>query len=214
MKLYLSIIFGTVAVLIAVFTPLAPFFEITYWWAVLTVLIFAFAVFMVNCYLGIFLRLPPIEIYAPRQLLFKTLKVEKTVYKTIKVRQWKMKVVDAGKLFGFHPKDKLAKISDPDYLYRFLCEMGYAEIVHIAAIIFGVVPFLLSFLLLPVWWHGAIFLAPIVAVNAFLNLLPIFVQRNNRPSMIRLYKRACRIRRRAEEAKALKAANAQANGVQ
>ena len=107
---------------------------------------------------------------------------EKKFYKFLRVRVWKDYIPESGKYLCNFAKDEIADPTNNTYILKFLRETCYASIMHIISLFLG---FVLVFVLpMPI----SITL-PIISVNAFLQFLPICVQRFNRPRLVALYKR-------------------------
>ncbi len=107
---------------------------------------------------------------------------EKKLYKILKIRLWKDKIPETGgKLCNF-AKDKVYNMEDNAYVLKFLRETCYAEIMHFYSAFLG----FWVLLAVPYVWTIAL---PIAVVNAFLQILPVMVQRYNRARLILLYRR-------------------------
>ena len=116
----------------------------------------------------------------PFSKFFCERKGERKFYEKIGVRGWKDLIPESGKYLCHFAKDKIAKPKDNVYILKFLRETCYAEIMHIISIPLAFVPiFFLPYSL-------TIFL-PVAVVNAFLQILPVIVQRYNRIRLITLY---------------------------
>ena len=115
---------------------------------------------------------------------FKTKKWEKKFFNFIKIKKWKDYIPEIGEATVDFAKDKLQTNSDSSYLYLFLIEMGYAEIIHIVSFFTG---FLIIFLI-PLRY--ALFIGlPVGIINIIFNLLSALIQRYNRPKLLIVYER-------------------------
>ncbi len=121
-------------------------------------------------------------------------KKEKKFYDNIKIKSWKEKIPEIGHLTGFR-KNKVIDPKNKDYIHRFLTEICYGELGHFISQFTGLLLLLLPFFK-PIW---VILCIVIVAVNAILNLLPLFVLRYNSYALLRVYERL--IKNEARQAK-------------
>lgn len=116
---------------------------------------------------------------------FKEHKWEKGFFKFIKIRNWKDKIPEIGAITADFAKDKMENTSSCEYLYQFLIEIGYAEVIHFASFVTG---FLIIFIL-PFKYF--IFIGLWVGIiNIIFNLLSGLIQRYNRPKLLVVYNRA------------------------
>lgn len=123
----------------------------------------------------------PIKWFSPYKKIFNVKKAEVKFYEKIKIRKWKSYVADLGGIGNFSKK-KLQG-TESEYLLRFLQEGCCGEIIHYFCVIAGVS----NLLFINHWFLN--FSLPIISVNAFLNLLPIFIQRYNRPKFLFVYEK-------------------------
>ncbi len=132
--------------------------------------------------LGAYLvRRLPEKIFSPEKDIFPVTKRERELYKFLCIRSWKTKVPELGGFTGFH-KDKIESKTDKEYLYRFLLEINYGEVIHLQNAIFGFLTMLLPF---PI----SVTL-PVAIVNFILSLMPLAVLRYNQPVLKALYIKA------------------------
>ena len=117
----------------------------------------------------------------PPKKRFKVSDKEKQLYLKLKIKNWKDKVPELGKLEGFS-KSKIADPKNPDYIFKFLTETCIAESLHFLSIVFG----LLIFFIVPSKFFIIISL-PIFLLNTILHLLPIIIQRYIRPKFLKIY---------------------------
>lgn len=116
----------------------------------------------------------------PFKNFYRIGKKERRFYEKIGVRSWKDIIPESGKYLCHFAKDKIEKPRDNEYILKFLNETCYAEIMHWISIPLAFIPiFFIPYSL-------TIFL-PVAIVNAFLQILPVFVQRYNRVRLITLY---------------------------
>ena len=126
----------------------------------------------------------PKKFFDPRRSRYKSFSWEKRFYTSIGIRKWKDKIPETGGLLVKFPKTKVLDFRDTEYLFKFMEETCYAEIMHVWSIPLGFAVLLLApaDLILTV-------ALPVAIVNAILQLLPVFVQRFLRPQLMRVYVR-------------------------
>lgn len=147
----------------------------------LSVLLFPPALFTTDLIASLICRFCiPKSFYNPERKIFKELSFEKKFYSAIRVTKWKDKIPEIGKAIGFG-KTKLDSTT-PEYIYHFAVETCYAGFMHVWMGLSG-------FLLLIFYPIESVSIwLPLIVVNWFLNLLPIFIQRFNRPKLVKIYK--------------------------
>ncbi|MDR1092958.1 MAG: hypothetical protein LBL66_02280, partial [Clostridiales bacterium] len=130
----------------------------------------------------------PKKWFDPYRKIYRAGKRERRFYNALRIVRWKDKIPETGKLIGQFDKTKVAGL-EADYLFLFLRETCYAEIIHYAML-------LLPSLIVPLC-HALIFSGssfrlyvwtlalPCAFVNFALQIPPIFVQRFNRPRLLR-----------------------------
>ncbi|MCL2255472.1 MAG: hypothetical protein FWC11_01270 [Firmicutes bacterium] len=182
----------------------APWLEFSWYNAIFSVLGFSAIIVAFDFGIAIILRLVPFHLYAPPFIPFRPFKNERKFWRKTGIRKWKVIVPDLMKTLKVFDKTNLKHTDDPDYMFKFLCEMGYAEMMHILSAIAG-----FAVLFVPIGWavrgavyigspdevvlslaQAAVFAVPLAVFNFVLNILPIFVQRYNRPVVLKLYQRA------------------------
>ena len=188
MVLYLSIIFGCMAIISAcnlIWGCEACGFSPLYAW--LGVVIGTLLMIIWDAVIATIVIKLPKKWFDPYRKLFFVSPKERVFYEKIKIRSWKDKVFAS---IGWD-KRQVKDVSDNEYLYRFLVETCIAEFMHVISFFLG---YLLIFLypLEYVWCFGF----PIACVNAFLQALPVFIQRYNRPKLLKLYERNKKIAER------------------
>ena len=118
------------------------------------------------------------------KLYLRTYNWERKFFNFIKIKKWKDKIPEIGALTCDFGKDKINEINNPDYIYDFIIETGYAEIIHNLSCLLG---FLLIIILPHKYWY---FISlPIAIINVGFNILSALIQRYNRPKLVILYKR-------------------------
>lgn len=123
----------------------------------------------------------PEKWYSPYRKRFKVSKKENKFYIKLKIKKWKDKVPELGKLGGFS-KSKIENAKNPQYIFKFLTETCIAESLHFFSILSGI----LVFFFLPKEYLLIIAL-PIFILNTILHLLPIIIQRYIRPKFLKIY---------------------------
>ncbi len=117
---------------------------------------------------------------------------EKKFYEKLKIRKWKDKVPEIGQFTGFR-KNKIEDPKSIEYLDRFLLEIAYGEIGHMASIFTGFL-ILLLFPVYRLWLEVAI---PVALVSAALNLPSYIILRYNSYKLRILRDSALKKQRRA-----------------
>jgi len=194
------------SVLTAIFAAPALGFSPEY--AVFSVLAFAVVIMGIDFGIAIVLRLLPFHIFAPPYVLFRPIPNERKFWRKTGIKRWKVVVPDLAKTLKVFDKTTLKHTFDPDYMFKFLCEMGYAETMHVISAFAGFIA-----VFIPIGWalsgavdlitgeyillslaQAAIFALPLALGNMVMNLLPAFIQRYNRPIVLKLYQRAVRLK--------------------
>jgi glycosyl-4,4'-diaponeurosporenoate acyltransferase len=134
---------------------------------------------------------PKDSIYNPDKKIYKTFKWEAKLYSKIKIISWKDKIPELGCLAGF-VKTKVVS-DDPSYLYKFAKETVYAEIMHIISAVMGFI-----IMVIPPYNLMFNFAFPVAIINFILNILPILVQRYNRPRLLRMYYREMKRKKKGD----------------
>lgn len=129
---------------------------------------------------------------SPDKRFFNVNKKERKFYEKLGIKKWKDKVLELGALGGFR-KNKIKDSNSPEYLYRFLIESNKGIMTHILNILFG--PLVIFCIPLKYW---LVISLPVIIVNTFLSLLPIFILRYNIPKLKVAYERARRIQKQKE----------------
>ena len=188
MKLYISIIVVCTA-LIALFTSIfaVPVYGFEVWYAILASVVSTIAAIAIDAVVATVVRLFPAKNFDPSKKMFRSQKWEKNFYLKLGIKAWKDKIPETGKLLVKFSKTEVAKKDDPAYLYKFLIEMGYAEIMHWLSIPLG---FLVIFIF-PLE-YALLFGVPVGIINMLLQIPPCLVQRYNRPKVLKLYERSLR----------------------
>lgn len=196
MKLYLTIIAVAICLCAALNIAFAPAVGLTVPYALGKAGLCVAFVFAVDAIVALIVHNLPGKWFAPEKKIFTVSKRERRFYEKIGVRNWKDRIPETGGLLCHFAKDKIAEMNNPEYMYKFLIETGYAEVMHVLSVPLS----FLTLLLCPlrVCWLSAL---PVALVNVCLQIPPAFVQRYNRPRLLAAYKRASRSFARAAEEK-------------
>lgn len=125
----------------------------------------------------------PKKWFNPISKNFKASERERRFYNFLRIRKWKDKI-PAG--IGFR-KDRVYEKDNPDYIFRFLQDSAIAEKEHLVSALIGwIIIFLNPFTPLN---FSVAFALPVCIVHFVLHMMPVMVQRYNRPKLILLYKR-------------------------
>ena len=141
-----------------------------------------FAVVGVDIIVAVIIHALPRKLMNPFYKRYKVFKWEKSFYEHIGIKKWKDYIPETGAQLCNLGKSKVDKKSDNEYLYMFLEETIYAEIMHFISAFLGlglifVFPNKLMFSMM----------RPIMVINFLLQLPPAFIQRYNRPRLLKLY---------------------------
>ena len=128
-------------------------------------------------------RILPSKVFNPYRKRYKVYSKENELYNKLKIKKWKDKIPELGKLSGF-AKTEIAEPNNPEYIYKFLTENCIAEALHFYSIVAG----LLIFIFLPREYIFTIGL-PVFFLNFLLHIMPILVQRYLRPKFLKIYNR-------------------------
>ena len=119
-------------------------------------------------------RLLPQKCANREKKIFQVNAKEKAFYEKLKIRKWKDKVPEIGQFTGFR-KNKIADPKSIEYLDRYLLEICYGELGHIASVCTSFLSLGLFFIS-PLWIGIAL---PVAVISALLNLPSLFILRYN-----------------------------------
>ena len=182
MAVYLSIIFGGVIV-ISLCNILFGAAALGLSWLEVFFIVFSAAVldFIIDAIVAFVIHKLPKKWFNPYNRFFRVFGFERGFYERIGIKKWKDKIPEMGQLCNFK-KDKIASVNDNGYLFKFLEETCYAEVLHFLSAVLG----FLVILIFPSRLASA-YTLPVAAVNCFLQILPIFIQRYTRPKLIKIF---------------------------
>ena len=121
----------------------------------------------------------PRKAWNAQKKCFKVSKKEIVFFNKVNIKAWKDKVPEMGHTSGF-PKTKIRSL-EKDYLWKFLEETCYAEVMHYVVAVLG---FTVLFFLKV---SDYAFAFPILIVNLILHVLPSLIQRFNRYRLLQVY---------------------------
>lgn len=140
--------------------------------AALWTVIMTVSVIVVDGIFAFLIRRMPCKWFDYKKKFFRVSIFERKLYKALNVKSWHKFVLELG-IFTNFSKSQFSSPSDPGYTARFLLESCYGIIIHIACVIVG-------FLILLINTSFSLRIGlPVALVNAILNILPIFLLRNN-----------------------------------
>ena len=193
--LYITIIFigSIISVLLGIFVSV-PKFGINESWVYLLVIISLATLVIIDAVCALFVRYClPKKVFNPFLKVYNVGKFERKFYEKIGIRKWKDRIPEAGQLFANFSKTEIADMTNNVYVHKFMSETIYAEIMHWLSALFS---FLIVFIDLRLALTVGL---PLVIGNVILNLMPVLVQRYNRPKLMVLYKRNERTQKQTEK---------------
>jgi glycosyl-4,4'-diaponeurosporenoate acyltransferase len=140
-------------------------------------------------------HLPP-RLIDPRRRIYQTRRWEKdgSIYQRwFRIKNWKPIVWDAGRVFQKDFRKDHVDAADPQHLDRWIVETCRAEWCHRVTFVFILPLFSFNPPGMMYFW---------VLYDSLLNLVPIVVQRYNRPRLVRLMRRLTRLPAAQENATA------------
>ena len=180
MKLYLSVISVTAVILSCVNVAL----KTAAWYYIVVSVVWCIALqFALDGFIAIVINKMPNRWFLPDNPFYHVSEIEKSLYKTLRVRLWKDKVWELGGLGGFS-KRNLAEPSNPEYIERFIIECNKGVLTHRLSYPIGFLA-MLTLRGTPVFTVAL----PVAVVNLFLNILPTLALRYNTPKLQTLLKR-------------------------
>lgn len=132
---------------------------------------------------AIIVRILPKKWINPFNRIYKVHKWESKLYLRLGIRKWKDLIPESGKALTGFGKREVENIKDNTYLYKFMEETVYAEIMHLVSAFLG---FLVVFINLKLWLIVGL---PLAIFNLILQIMPVMVQRYNRPKLMLAYRR-------------------------
>ena len=137
MILYLSIVFGAVALISGLNIGLQDFsFNHSALWVICAVVLSTILEIAIQGVIATIVRYLPNKWFNHERKIFKVSKKERNFYEKLKIRSWKDRVLELGALGGFR-KNKLADKNNPEYLLQFVVESNKGIVDHFVGIFFG-----------------------------------------------------------------------------
>jgi len=193
--LYISIIFiGTlISVLLGIFVGV-PYAHVSESRVFAITIISLLVLVVIDAVCALFVRYClPKKVFNPFLKCYRVGKVERKFYEKIGIRKWKDRIPEAGQMFANFSKTEVADMTNNEYVIKFMSETIYAEIMHWLSMIFS---FLIIFIDLRLSLTVGL---PLVIGNMILNLMPVLVQRYNRPKLMVLYQRNERAKKKEQK---------------
>ena len=138
---------------------------------------------IIDAVVAIIVRILPKKWVNPFNRIYKVHKWESKLYLRLGIRKWKDLIPESGKALTGFGKREVENIKDNTYLYKFMEETVYAEIMHLVSAFLG---FLVVFINLKLWLIVGL---PLAIFNLILQIMPVMVQRYNRPKLMLAYRR-------------------------
>ena len=173
----------------------------THEWHVVVLMVIATTVALLigNLFFVPIIRILPKKWFNPHLKLYITGKHEKRLYQFLHINKWKDKFPDASKYDAGYDKSYVGELTS-DNIILFARETVYAEVIHYAGILASVIIPIIYFMV-PIYVISGLFwgvILPCAIINIFLNLPFIFIQRHNRPRLMRIYKLLIKKERKTE----------------
>lgn len=163
-----------------------PIYNIGPFHIILAVLANALIVFTIDAIVAYIIHKMPRKYFNPYSKKYKVWSFERKFYEAIGIRKWKDRIPEMGQLCDFK-KDKIAEVDNNQYMFKFLEETCYAEVLHFLSAFLG---FLVIFIC-PLK-YVLCFSLPAALINFVLQILPAFIQRYLRPKLLKVYERNLR----------------------
>lgn len=150
----------------------------------LTILLSLLTLVIIDAVVAFIIHKLPKKLMNPYKKIYKVFSWEKKFYHALGIRKWKDKIPETGKALTGFAKRKVENKDDTDYLYTFMLETVYAEVLHFwSAILCFLIVFISPKLFVVVG-------LPLALANVILQIMPVMVQRYNRPKLMLAYERA------------------------
>lgn len=149
----------------------------------LSILFSLLLLIIIDAVVAIFVRIFPKKWVNPFNKIYTVHKWESKFYVKLGIRKWKDLIPESGKMLTGFGKREVLDMKDNAYLFKFMEETVYAEVMHLLSAVLG---FLVVFVNLKLWVLVGI---PLAIFNFILQILPAMVQRYNRPKLMLAYRR-------------------------
>ena len=150
----------------------------------LVILLSLLCLLLIDAVVALIIHKLPKKLMNPYKKIYKVFLWEKKFYHALGIRKWKDKIPETGKALTGFGKSKVESMDDTDYLYTFMIETVYAEVLHFWSAIFG---FFIVFISPKLFVVVGL---PLALANVILQIMPVMVQRYNRPKLMLAYERA------------------------
>ena len=172
-----------------------PVYNFEIWYICVAVIGSTIAVIAIDGLTAAIVRWMPNKWFNPFAKCFKVYKWEKRFYENIGIKKWKDLVPELGHFTKFR-KNKIVDPNNNEYISRFLLEIVYGRVGHVASFFTG---FLIIFIF-PLK-YAMCFGFPVAIVNIIMNYMSVAILRYNTPKLIVLYKHNKRKELRKQESK-------------
>ena len=137
-------------------------------------------VFAIDAVVATVVHAVPEKKVNPFAKIFRVGKKERNFYNKLAIKKWKDVIPECGKFLCHFSKTSVQNPNSNEYVLKFLRETCYAGVMHFVSIFLGFAPLFFMPQKLSI-------VLPIALVNAFLQLLPVLVQRYNRERLTVVY---------------------------
>ena len=103
----------------------------------LVILLSLLCLLIIDAVVALIIHKLPKKLMNPYKKIYKVFLWEKKFYHALGIRKWKDKIPETGKALTGFGKSKVENMDDTDYLYTFMIETVYAEVLHFWSAIFG-----------------------------------------------------------------------------
>lgn len=184
MKLYIFIILiGCIFSTILAVTVGVRVFSLSDGVILFSILFSLLFLLFVDIIVAVIVRILPKKWVNPFNKIYTVHKWESKLYVKLGVRKWKDLIPESGKTLTGFDKRQVENVKDNTYLFKFMEETVYAEVMHLIS---AILSFFVVFINLKLWLIVGL---PLAIVNFILQILPVMVQRYNRPKLMIAYKR-------------------------
>lgn len=147
----------------------------------------ALIAFLLGALAATLTRAFPPRFFDPLSRRFAVSKRQRKFLVRIGIRAWKDKIPEVGALLGYLSKKKVTDRENNDYLFHFMTETCYAEVMHLVCCFVGFL------IVIPALFFDLRYLfyivLPVAVIHAILHFLPVLVQRYVRPFLRSAYER-------------------------
>lgn len=148
-----------------------------------TILITFLALLAIDAIVAIVIHALPRKWFNPFKKIFQVFDWERKFYTKLGIKRWKDMIPETGAALTGFGKDKVLDMTNNEYVLKFMEETVYAEVLHLLSFI---ISFVVIFINLDLVWLVAV---PMIIANGIMQIMPVMVQRYNRPKLMILYHR-------------------------